>query len=550
MRLALGYPSLAEEAQDARRADARRRRSSRSIPWRGADEVIRLAERAREVFVEDSLSRYVVALLRQTRSDSRLYLGASPRSGIALLRVAKARALADGRDYLVPDDVKAVAVPRALAPADPRPRGALCRARRRGDRRRGAREDTRPRMTSRGRAVARSGRRRLCRGLDLRLARRSIRSRPGSSSPSSLAVGWVRLSSRPPHVSRHGAARDLVEGDDVRIGLEVETTSAVPPPTLVAHERPGSLGERRVELASRGARRHSRAATSSTRVPRGRYAFDAVRLTIEDPFALARAELVQGEPQALVVYPRLVAARPALLRGRRARAGGAAAAAPAPDGVRAAQRARLRPRRLAPQGALALDRAARAADGEGARGRSARRGRGAARRRRRGATAGDSFDVAVRAAGSILQAHHRRGRRCALVVNSAARETQAIATDANWRRALEILAGAEPTARTPAYALLQADGGIAARSLELVVVTSRVDVPLVDRLVQRALSRRGVSLVYVEAAARPAAAAAAAPGGRDSRRRRAGRRRSRGRARRAGGARCVGRPSSRSCRPS
>ena len=108
-----------------------------------------------------------------------------------------------------------------------------------------------------------------------------------------------------------------------------------------------------------------------------------------------------------------------------------------------------------------------------------------------------------RAAGSILQAHHRRGRRCALVVNSAARETQAIATDANWRRALEILAAAEPTARTPAFALLQADGGMAARSLELVVVTSRIDVPLVDRLVQRALSRRGVSLVYVEAAPGP-----------------------------------------------
>ena len=61
------------------------------------------------MYVEESLSRYVVALLRQTRADSRLYLGASPRAGIALLRVAKARALADGRDYLVPDDVKAIA---------------------------------------------------------------------------------------------------------------------------------------------------------------------------------------------------------------------------------------------------------------------------------------------------------------------------------------------------------------------------------------------------------------------------------------------------------
>jgi MoxR-like ATPase len=52
----------------------------------------------------------VVALLRATRGDSRLYLGASPRAGIGLLRVAKARALAAGRTFLEPDDVKAVAV--------------------------------------------------------------------------------------------------------------------------------------------------------------------------------------------------------------------------------------------------------------------------------------------------------------------------------------------------------------------------------------------------------------------------------------------------------
>jgi hypothetical protein len=121
-----------------------------------------------------------------------------------------------------------------------------------------------------------------------------------------------------------------------------------------------------------------------------------------------------------------------------------------------------------------------------------------------GAVANDSFEIAVRAAGSILAAHHRRRRRCALVVNSAARETQAIATEAHWRRTLEILAATEPTSRTPAFALLEENGGVAARSLELVVVTSRVDLPLADRLVQRALSRRGVSLVYVEAVPGPA----------------------------------------------
>jgi MoxR-like ATPase len=72
---------------------------------------MRLVEAARSVYVEESLGRYVVALLRQTRGDSRVYLGASPRAGIALLRVAKARALAEGREFVVPDDVKEVAVP-------------------------------------------------------------------------------------------------------------------------------------------------------------------------------------------------------------------------------------------------------------------------------------------------------------------------------------------------------------------------------------------------------------------------------------------------------
>ena len=66
---------------------------------------------ARSIFVEESLNRYVVAVLRHTRSSSRLALGASPRAGIALLRVAKARALAEGRDFVLPDDVKALAVP-------------------------------------------------------------------------------------------------------------------------------------------------------------------------------------------------------------------------------------------------------------------------------------------------------------------------------------------------------------------------------------------------------------------------------------------------------
>src|ERR671927_1851112 len=80
-------------------------------PVTTAAEAVALADEAKAIYVEESVNRYVVALLRHTRADSRLYLGASPRAGVALLRVAKARALAEGREYVQPDDVKAVAVP-------------------------------------------------------------------------------------------------------------------------------------------------------------------------------------------------------------------------------------------------------------------------------------------------------------------------------------------------------------------------------------------------------------------------------------------------------
>src|SRR5213082_1584406 len=110
MRVSLGYPPLAEEARmlDEQTSEP----PLGSLPAvADALDVLRLVGAARGVFVEESLGRYVVALLRQTRSDQRLYLGASPRAGIALLRVAKARALSEDRGYVTPDHVKAVAVP-------------------------------------------------------------------------------------------------------------------------------------------------------------------------------------------------------------------------------------------------------------------------------------------------------------------------------------------------------------------------------------------------------------------------------------------------------
>src|SRR6266480_4123771 len=114
MRIAIGYPPLADEAQMLSEQTMDTTLLDRLEPVASAEELMNAIEDARRVFVEESLNRYVVALLRQTRSDSRLYLGASPRAGIALLRVAKARALVSGREFVQPEDVKVVA-PTVLA---------------------------------------------------------------------------------------------------------------------------------------------------------------------------------------------------------------------------------------------------------------------------------------------------------------------------------------------------------------------------------------------------------------------------------------------------
>ena len=110
MKLSLGYPQLADEARMLNEQTTEPPLDSLAAVATLA-EVTAAIEEARSLFVEESLNRYVVALLRHTRGSSRLALGASPRSGIALLRVAKARALAEGRDYVLPDDVKAIARP-------------------------------------------------------------------------------------------------------------------------------------------------------------------------------------------------------------------------------------------------------------------------------------------------------------------------------------------------------------------------------------------------------------------------------------------------------
>jgi MoxR-like ATPase len=112
VRLAVGYP--ADEEEEARILRRRReRRADEAAPERllDRDALLRMQAALEEVFVDASVERYVVRLARATRDDARLALGASPRASLALMKMARAVAALDGRGFVLPDDVKAVAVP-------------------------------------------------------------------------------------------------------------------------------------------------------------------------------------------------------------------------------------------------------------------------------------------------------------------------------------------------------------------------------------------------------------------------------------------------------
>ena len=110
VRMAIGYPPLPEEARMLVEQTTESPLETLR-PVAGAEDVHRAIGAARGVFVEETVNRYVVALLRHTRANARLALGGSPRAGIALVRVAKARALAERRDYVLPEDIQSVAEP-------------------------------------------------------------------------------------------------------------------------------------------------------------------------------------------------------------------------------------------------------------------------------------------------------------------------------------------------------------------------------------------------------------------------------------------------------
>jgi len=114
MRLRLGYLSAGDETDMLRRRVARGAENVTLTGVTTAAGVLEMRESLERVEISEDLLDYVVAIVAATRRDQQIQVGASPRGGLALVQLARGQALLHQRDYVVPDDIKQVAVP-ALA---------------------------------------------------------------------------------------------------------------------------------------------------------------------------------------------------------------------------------------------------------------------------------------------------------------------------------------------------------------------------------------------------------------------------------------------------
>jgi MoxR-like ATPase len=109
MRVSLGYPETADEVKmlDDQQHTHPITRIAQVV---SAEELLQVQEQIKDVYIDDLIKEYIVKLVRTTRRHPDVYLGASPRGSIALYKTGQARAAMLGRDYVQPDDVKALAM--------------------------------------------------------------------------------------------------------------------------------------------------------------------------------------------------------------------------------------------------------------------------------------------------------------------------------------------------------------------------------------------------------------------------------------------------------
>jgi MoxR-like ATPase len=110
MRLSIGYPSKVGEKEILKRRRTRKTDAVAINPVSNAAQVLEMQAAIEEIHVDDDIENYIVSIVRETRKHGQVEVGASPRGSLALMKLSQAKAAVAGRDYVLPDDVKDVAV--------------------------------------------------------------------------------------------------------------------------------------------------------------------------------------------------------------------------------------------------------------------------------------------------------------------------------------------------------------------------------------------------------------------------------------------------------
>ena len=114
LRTPIGYPTASEEWQILQRRLERREDEVKLTEIVDRDRLLEMQAAVEQVHVSDPIGNYIVAIVEASRAHGDVQVGASPRGALAVMKLARGRALLSGRDFVTPDDVKSVAVP-ALA---------------------------------------------------------------------------------------------------------------------------------------------------------------------------------------------------------------------------------------------------------------------------------------------------------------------------------------------------------------------------------------------------------------------------------------------------
>ena len=332
VRLSLGYPEPDDE-------------SSMLAGHEGGDRVLELEpvvdhvevlaaqDAARRVHASKALRDYIVALVRHTRDDPRVELGASPRAGLMLLRAAKAHALLDGRDHALPDDVQALAPAVLVAPDHAGARGGGRRARA-GHRRRRRRD-----AGALGAPAVRSALGCAALGLLLLVVAGTFDAEPLYVTGAALTLlgvvagAWIALGAWGATITRTIGERSVVEEQPLPVLIEA-TRGRLPLP-------PGWIDEPLLPEPVRitAGRSRARVRAEITFGRRGRRVLAPPALVLRDPFGLAQRVVQGAAVDELLVLPRVFPVRATASGGSgvtaHARAALIAAAETEIDGLRA-----------------------------------------------------------------------------------------------------------------------------------------------------------------------------------------------------------------------